>query len=88
MEKVAGLKIGLGIEFVDAAVKLVGPRFDGIEDATALVVPLVGGLVAGVVCKFLQGVRRRRNRPSVGKDGVVQNAVHGEVILLAPLSIY
>src|SRR5579863_10658875 len=35
--------------------------------------------------KFLNGIGRRRNRPHIGVDIVVQNAVNGEVVLVGSL---
>src|SRR5579862_816734 len=35
--------------------------------------------------EFLNGIGRRRNRPHIGVDIVVQNAVNGEVVLVGSL---
>ena len=38
--------------------------------------------------KFLNGVGRRADGPGVVKDGVVENPVQSEVVLLATLTIH
>ena len=87
-EKAASVQFCIAEEFKKRPMKGVRPRFRSHEHGRTRPGPIFGRVVISKNFKFLNGVGRRADGPGVVKDGVVENPVQSEVVLLATLTIH